>query len=483
MKIFRPEDFGAKGDGVSNDAFAFSQALAAAKAGGTVLLGANRSYYFAPTAGASAAAIDLDGAKNITIRGDNTTLLIDRPLYYCNLRNSQNVTLSGLTFDYRVRPFALGRAISICEETRSALMQMDRSLWIDQRAKSEFAVLQKPDGRYHLFLDFIEPVDAENWIYRIVFRDDTLTRKRIPMLLDTALIVPLPGFGHTVERAFSITGNRDVTVENCRVYSGARFGFALFCNEGKMTFRRLTVCPAPGEPAQISFWRDCFHVKENRATFLWQECFVSHCYDDVFNISASTLFVKEVNGKEIDLFWLETGKSYPGVAAGDVISFIDTANGRDFGTARIAEVIWQKEGHNRFLLEEEVPDLYAAESVKAHVLTLASPGSVIENCDFRGTFRFRSPIEIRNSHFYVARMWIDMALPLEGPVPEHIHFTDCDFTCDDAKSPYFHIVSQREGATAPRQYRIRDLVFRNCTLPRACFDIAESDREGVAFLD
>lgn len=91
----------------------------------------------------------------------------------------------------------------------------------------------------------------------------------------------------------------------------------------------------------------------------------------------------------------------------------------------------------------------AGEHVKACFDSMVAPGSVIEGCDFRGTFRFRGPIEIRNSYFYVARMWIDLFSPYEGPVPQGVHFTGCRFVCDDEEALYFHLESQRRGTAAP----------------------------------
>lgn len=501
MAIFRPEDFGAVADGITNDARAFWQAVDAAKNGGTVQLQPNKTYYIAPYGEMEAAqfvssaaleeakgvnrpaAIDLNGAKDLTVKGENSTILLEKPLFYCNINYTENVTLEGLNFDYRVRPFAKATLIELDEENRTAVMQMDRSLYIDSEQKVYgFGVLQRPDGRYHMYMETIAPVDAEKNIYRVVFATEPNTVRRLPMLHDHILIAPLPNFAHRIERAFSITHNTDFTMRDCNVYSMARFGFALFCNEGTVRFERLNVRKAPDEVIDIVGWRDCFHVKENHARYVWDNCYAEYCYDDIFNISVSTLNVKEVIAEdELDLEWKETHGTYPGVQVGDVVSFIDLDTGRDYGESVISEIVEQKDGHNHFRFEAPVKGIKAGDNIKAHVLTMVSPGSVIKNCDFRGTFRFRGPIDIKDSHFYVARCWLDMFMPFEGPVPKHIHFNNCDIVCDDETEPYFHVIAQKNGAEGEPQYHIEDMVFENCRLPIKTFEISEADRPYVIF--
>lgn len=500
MNIFRPEDFGAVADGVTNDALALWQALDAAQDGGTVLLQPGKTYYIAPvneaeiaqfssSAGLSRegkkrfAAIDLNGAHDLTVRGENTTILLEKPFFYCNINYTERVTIEGLNFDYRHRPFAGARLIELDEQAHTAVMQMDRSLLIEKEEPVYgFGVLQRPDGRYHMFMQTIAPVDAERLIYRIIFSDDEQTLRRLPMLRDHILITPVPNFAHRIERAFSIINNTDFTMRDCNVYSMARFGFALFCNEGTVRFERFAVRRAPDETVNICGWRDCFHVKENHARFIWKDCYAEYCYDDIFNISASTMNVREViSEQELDLFWGETGGTYPGVRVGDTVSFFDYDTGRDFGEAVISEIVAQQGGHNHFRFETPIKGIRAGDQIKAHVLDLVAPGSLITGCDFRGTFRFRGPIEIENTHFYVARFWLDLCMPVEGPVPKHIHFKNCEFVCDDEENPYFHIVAQKASASEEPQYHIEDLVFENCRLPRQTFEIAESDQPYVSF--
>jgi hypothetical protein len=113
---------------------------------------------------------------------------------------------------------------------------------------------------------------------------------------------------------------------------------------------------------------------------------------------------------------------------------------------------------------------------------MVAPGSIIENCDFRGTFRLRGPIEIKDTHFEVKRFWIDMDRIGEGPVPKHLHFTNCKFECDDTVNKYFHIRSQRKESVGGPQYHLEDIVFENCDIPMDTLEISDIDKPYIKFI-
>lgn len=481
MKIITPEQFGAVADGITNDFYAVSLALAEAMVGDcTVEFAADKTYYLGYDSRVEAlAAFALHDCKNVTLRGCRTRILIDRPLYYTEIVHTENTVLEGFIFDYRVRPFALGTVLERNDEALTAVVQADRSLQIDRETDTEFAVLQRDDGRYHLFLRGVEPLEGENR-YRFYFRDVADTRRFLKMTDTYPVILPLPGFAHRIERAFSITDNTDFTMRHCRVWSMARFGFAILRNYGTLLFDDLRVEQAPGEPCKIVGWRDCFHVKENHAKCLWYRCYAEYCYDDIFNISASTLYVQEVLSEtELDFRWRETGGTYPCVEKGDTFSIVDTETGRDYGTAVVREVVRQEDGHNVIRFCTPFRGVSAGENIFAFDLDNVAPGSIIEDCDFRGTFRFRGPIEIRHSDLYVARMWIDMYERLEGPVPRDVCFRDCTLTCDDEENPYFHIVAQKKSVQTEQPYHLENIVFEHCRLPVKTLEIDPLDKPYV----
>ena len=126
MQIFRPEDFGAFADGINNDAIALWKAIAAAiefDGEAQVLLQSDKTYRFGPTDDQKngkyqmligglkqnpasmncTAPISIADAKDVHVKGSNTTILIDKPFNYCNIYNSEDI-IRGLAIDYIICP-------------------------------------------------------------------------------------------------------------------------------------------------------------------------------------------------------------------------------------------------------------------------------------------------------------------------------------------------------------------------------------------
>ncbi len=509
MKIFRPEDFGAFADGIRNDAIALWSAIAAASkydGEAQVLLEADKTYHFGPTEDQKSgkhqmlvgglrqdpasmnctAPIAIDGAKNVHIKGNNTTILIDKPFNYCNIYNSENIMIEGLIFDYSTHPYVKGTMLEMDFDSHKATFKTDRSLFIKEKAVlRDFGVLERPDSRYHMFTRTVTPIDADKFVYEIEFNDDPCTNKHFKFLSEYPLIIPVPGFGHCIERGFSVIGNTNVTFKDCTIHSLARFGFALFNNDGVMLFENVRA--KKNDNANIVGWRDLFHVKESHAKYIWRNCYGEYCNDDIFNISASTLAVQKVYAEDdIDFIWNETKGIYGSARVGDTISVIDFATGKDYGEAKIVEIVEREGSHNRFRLDRPIKGIENVVDSRVHVLDLVAPGSVIENCEFHGTYRLRGPIDVKNTHFETKRFWLDTWFPGaigEGPVPKHIHFTDCKFECDDEAEPYFHIGSHRKASEGEPQYHIEDMIFENCEIPMSVVEIGEIDRAHVKFVN
>lgn len=486
--VYTPEQFGAKADGITNDFEAVYLAMKAAqeKSDCTVEFQSGKTYYMSDegTDIPCRCVFCLENCRNVTVKGNDTKILIENPLYYADIDGTENTVIEGFVFDYRHRPFALGKALEHDINELSCVVKADRDLHITSETTSEFAVLQRHNSRYHLFIRKIEPVDPDSYIYKFYFQRGPNTAGFLGMTADNDIILPYPGFAHAIERAFSITSNKDFTIRNCTVLSMARFGFAILCNRGTLLFDNLQVRKDENESCLISGWRDCFHVKENRAKCIWNNCYAEYCYDDIFNISASQLYVKEVIAPdELDLYWEETGGAYSCIERGNTVSLINMETGEDYGEAIVEEVVSQENGHNIIKFFTPFEMISAGRDVKAHVLDCVAPGSEIKHCDFRGTFRFRGPLEVTDSHIFNTCSWIDVCEPVEGPVPKHIHVRNCVFECDDDFNKYLYIEAPRNNIPEKNAYHIEDIVFDNCVLPMNSLDISEYDRPFVKIIN
>ena len=441
--------------------------------------------------------------ENYIIKGNNTTILIDAPMYYLAMNNCKNIAIQGLNFNYNTKPYAYSTEIGETTKTRgsaTAVVTLDRSLNIEGTYTAPsaefFALVAREDGRYHMSISSIEVIDADAYKYKITFNNTfgNIT-DRVDMLSQYGIIVPMPDVGHTVAHGFEILNNTDVLFENCNVWSTCKFSFLIKQNEGKVIFNNLNLTPDPNETqgnTGIVGWRDGFHCKENRAQLIWKDCTLEDVYDDMFNISCSMLTVKSVKSGKINLSWPETNGAYNMIKEGDTVSFYDTETGINIGTTTVKTV-----SGDTITLEEDLEGI--DKGVYVAVNSLAAPNSQIINCKIKGTLRFRTPMYIVDSDIHCTRMWLAFESTgagfLEGPIAENILFSNCNFTFDNDEEQCIEIFSSGGTAIAKSVedgtlsqddiYHINNIVFRNCEIDtdRILYDDVEAYCDDVVIID
>jgi len=494
-KTVNIKDFGAKGDGITDDGVAILNAVGNLKAGDTLVFESNKTYYAKNNGAGMNYIINIANANGITLKGNNTTLLIDAPKAYIEVNNSANVTIEGFNFDYKTKPAFRATAVSsdINTTTGVAVMTADRDIGLEnnevyQAPRDWFGVLEMNESRHHTYIKSYKMLDKSKRKVEVTFNVSISTTKNFLEMLKNgsspAFVAPMPFVGHLVERAFSFSGNTDFTMKNCNVYAISRFGFAIFNSEGTVLFNNVNIGRAPNQIDQKLFfagWRDGFHCKQNRGKIVWENCKVADLYDDVINLSSSILYVKEVNANktEIDMFWEETnGGAFDTLKSGDKLTIINTTTGQIIGSASIQRVMKQSGSTNRVLLDKALPNLASGSNILVMLDSLSAPGSEIKNCNFNGTFRFRGKLTVTNTKIHNRRMWMDIDIAdnkyVEGPVPQNITFKNCAFTLDSG-GEVFHI-SAHNSKTGSNTYHVKNIVFDGCTgISKSRMEIGSGD--------
>lgn len=490
-------DFGAVGDGITDDARAIIDAVVALQERGNdaeLIFDENRTYYFGESVKGIRAVFQVLTGKRLAIRGKNTTLLTDSPNGYLEIRNTTDFTIEGITFDYRVKPFfTLEKPLKIDSENETALYAVTGELPfelpvgeamkvpINDGNETPFGIIDMPVGRYHMFLATYERTDSGH--LKVTFANKRFFKpaeqlKRMNMLADERLILPVPFVGHWVNVMCNIWNNVNFAMRNVRFVSGSKFMFSICNNDGFVEFENVDMLPE----GDVDFvcWRDGWHLKENHARGIWRNCRASGLQDDIYNISSSTMYIdKIINERTFNLFWPETrGAFRRRLEKGERVQLINTKTGVMYGETEISAVIKQADSDNIVVLKDSIPGLGEGAEYRVLFPELVAPGSIIENCRFDGTYRFRGPITIKNTYFNNRRLWLDVLAEnwLEGPIPYDITFENCKFKFEkEPENEKFVHLTAFNGNTLPGSYHVKNIRFKNCAVDKSKFEIGAGD--------
>ena len=481
------EDFGAVGDGITDDAVAIQKAVNALNDGDTLIFEDGKSYYAKNSFGGGEYIINLSNVKNITLQGNDTTLLINAPKAYMQINDSENVTVTGLNFDYKIPPAirlsdfssysSANRRITynITSAERSLLESAgmtaggtyNRPGHLD--AANYFGVVDRADNRYPLPIQSYQ-LSSNGQQLIITFASGASTTNmgyiggsgtKYPF------IAPVPNVGHIVERGFSLNSNKNFDMSDCNVYAACKFAFVVSGSEGTMNFSNVNI----ESKGNINFagWRDGFHCKDNRAKIVWENCVMKQTYDDMINISSQTMTVQTVTANN-DITMSGANNN---LKAGDRLTIINTSNGQLIGSSAVNEVLSQNATGARVTLTDPISGVGTGSNIIVLFDSLSAPDSEINNCDMDGTFRFRGSLTVTGGKIYNRRMWMGFDISAtgstnsalsyaEGPLPQNILFQNVAFTLDGASGNIFHIVS-RFSNSASNPYSVKGIVFDGCT--------------------
>lgn len=496
------KDFGAVGDGKTDDGKAIFNALMALWEVGKdakLVFEPNKTYYYKDngTAGAFTVVFSLDECVNVHIEGNNTHIITEAPNRYIRTNYTTGCSITGFTFEYGKRSYLMAQnATEIDTSALTCVMEIGEGMAESYLGLTEigqkvtvttngavslpFGIIESAAGRMHMFLYQYELVAKDKIKIYFIKGANEHTAFWMKNLSTMRLILPTPGVGHMVEHAFHFWCDRDFTFKDIKLYDSARFAIGVSCQEGVMTFDNVDIVPNPAlkgtfEEVDFTSWRDGWHCKENAAQIIWKNCEATGLQDDIFNVSCSVMWLKEVQAaNRINMYWNETGGTFNRLVPGERITIINTQTGEIVAETKISRIVKKSGSENIVTLTDSYANMPSGEHICVLFEDQVAPNSIIDNCHFVGTNRFRGPITVTNTTFIQQRMWIDIIHGLEGPVPKDMLFKNCIFKFEDSKSKFVHL-SAYNSNVGENSYHVKNIVFEDCVINENNFEIGFGD--------
>ncbi len=455
------KDFGAVGDGVTDDGEAIFNAVnAAVEAKATLMFEQDKTYYVASVPGGRTTPFTLSSAHDVTFEGNNATLLVAPEIRYINMSGCGNVKFSNLHFDYAVSPYLVGTVTAV--DGLDVTYSLDQNPYCDNynfAGVNGFSIMYN-DGtqqRPHMFMgNCVKTADKE---IKVTYQSSHHYN------VGNVVYVPNPGVGHAYSEVFYVSGSdQPILFENVGVHAASSFVWAIKGNNAHLFFENVDLVPAEGNDREIKMvaWRDGYHCKDNTYGLHWNNCEAGVLFDDVFNIAATLGTVTAVDSNTT---FTVKNREVPAAAfvckPGDTVDIYDLSTGIYKGSGRVRSVISNADGSRTIsLYYGQTTDGVNEGCVVANRDT-GAPGSTITNCHFTGTFRFLRSLYVENTVFDMLITWMMVEGSVEGPMPGNVDYVNCTFNGGEVQIDAYNRNTAKRMREIGKQ--IKDIGFWGCT--------------------
>jgi hypothetical protein len=448
-KIFHVKDFGAVGDGKTDDFAVIQKAVAAARKSGCGIVrfdGSKTYRAIGKTDFTEEPLFDLKGAKHLKIEGEGAMIVLHPPDSFALVNGAENIQIDGFKIDYQPKPYYQGVIQKIDVEAMTIDIEVPQRYPMPEIGKNEFwapffgrsfipdeAGARSGHGD-NIYVEEVTRLESGRRL-RIHIREDAQNsgsaasmRPRVRNAAEhgaTEFVVPHVKYGH---RGYgtSITGSARVTLSNLHYFCVPHFWLPITHNIGPVTLRNVDLKTPHPETELFVSWRDGLHIKNGRWGILIEESDWDGAasYDDSFAIYSRAQKVVAVDGKKITITPTSGGKELFLWRKGDWASVWSPGQEKLRGMARVDGVDGKTGNHTFHVTLESMPVGAAKGDLVLHEESL-NRGSVIRNCSTsdigteNSSTRFRCvDLTFENNRFEDFHFWFH-AGP-NGPRPRDI---------------------------------------------------------------
>ncbi len=503
--IFMPEDFGAVGDGVTDDGQAFLRAVKAmteapGEAKKLMLLKPRTTYRILSTDGGEGAVITLRGAKNIAFIGDETYLCIKLPSGGIRINKSENIFFAGIELGFDPSPMFNGRIERFTKDGRTFdfLIDEDELCGFENGETSytppyQSAFFMIPNDRNLRQDFFIEKMELISPGHLRITQNVEMIANKIQWYMEPVkngdpYILPRVGISHRFPAAIDVTESVGVSFESCQVHDVPCFAVHLLSN-ADLSFKDFHLQPREGSGNDLVAWRDGFHCKNQYRLATWEDCTVGLLGDDVLNLATTFFDITDVVDERTFFIFPQEGGVTQVIRQGDTVGILDQKAGIKYGEAAVLECV---KGENigmpaRLTIDRPIEGLAKGKHMEIVYTSENQTGHLIKNCKLLGSMRIKAPTRFEDCDIVTSLVYICNEAWIEGPLPRDITLKNCNvistmpgqtwintypeiptneelLACGQMDNLVIFVDTDGTGARSERKFKTKNITIDHCNV-------------------
>lgn len=405
--IVYAHDFGAVGDGVTDDKDAILKAFNAAimsNRPSKLVLDANKTYLVSEKVD-TWAFFDLNGVENFIFDGNGSKILFETPTNtFVGMSNCTNVQFMNIDAQWKEHTSTQGAITSIDYDKKRFVLKIDSGYslpptdeWVTEFQGStgawSWAQIMEPANvadrlkimsRDHYVIESVKEVGDRLYMIQL---NTSSSRGLESLNTGDRFTIKTKQFAYDFSstgksgstNAINILRSKDVTFDGVYVYGGHMFMCgAGFC-DGRLVFKNSGMKLKNGQLEVTN--ADGIHIWRNRANLIVDNCTFLNSLDDHINTkSENAVVVSSADNKTFTVDY------YLNWRIGDEMLVYDKTNHSVLGTAYLKNV--EQSGSNYILtLDREIVGAKTDGTTLVYDVDASSRGTVIKNSTFKNSRR------------------------------------------------------------------------------------------------